>query len=104
MGINERIGTLEVEVKERQAELSALKTERAEGLCPFRIGQVLVRPKTGASREERRRITAILSDFSYPRFGKGYRVMGIHLLKNGSDGQNTNELFNLDRWHLEEED
>ena len=87
----------DIEVAEKIANdtknsLAQLKRERAEYLCPFRVGQQLVN-----NRGKKAVITLIGSE----DFGNGYRLTGQVLKSNGKLGVREGRLCEWDGWKEE---
>ncbi len=94
--IDNEIAGLEAQQREVGAQLSFLRKKRAIDNCPFAVGQIMVR-RTGHPPGQRARITTIT-----PSFGKGYRLRGAVLKKDGSDGKRETELYDFQKWEPEE--
>ncbi|KKL98289.1 hypothetical protein LCGC14_1825900 [marine sediment metagenome] len=93
--IDYRIAELETRHRLLGEELNALRLERAITVCPYSIGQVMIQGR-GVRGGQRARIRAIRSDG-----GMGYRLLGVLLKQDGSEGKRITEFRNCDEWYPE---
>ena len=88
MTLDEQIRALEEQIDELSEKLKNLKREKAMLLCPYRIGEILV------DRHGRQaRLINILSSS-----WQDYRMVGVFLKKDGTEGKRTGELYPWDGW------
>lgn len=93
------------EIKNTEAQLEPLNKRRSElyvlraqELCPFKIGDIVV---SGARIKRRAIITVINSEYlSLNGYGYGYVMVGRWIKKDGTQGENR-QLYSFDRWERE---
>ena len=81
------IKKLEEEQKRIGAELSEANQRKADFLCPYKVGDILVDKKGRQARVAK----------IYPGY-MGYHVKLQYILKSGKEGLVTHKLYVLDGW------
>ena len=85
------IAQLEADLKRLHNELGILNQRKADFLCPYEIGQVMV-----DERSKRAKITNISLDW-----GGNYRLTAHYVLKDGTIGKQPHRLYNFGGWKPE---
>ncbi len=92
----------EAQINPLQVKLNEQLQRRAEYLCPFKIGDMVVRTlRVGFKNKEivaRARVSQIRDNF----YG-GYDVLGIRIFKDGTEGQEIH-FYHDDHWAKEGDD
>ncbi len=82
------VATEKVE-RDVRSRLNQLLQERAEYLCPFKVGQQLV---------NKRGKKAVITRIGSEGYGDGYRLTGRSLKANGKPGAKERRLYEWDGW------
>lgn len=90
---DDEIDRLETRIGTAETELVILKRKRAEYLCPYKLGQILV-----SKKGQRAEVTAIFPGWSW---SVGYELKGRYILKNGKPGLVIHKLYEWDDWKPE---
>jgi len=88
MTLDKQIKALEEQIDELREKLKNLKQEKAELLCPYRVGEILV-DKHGRQAK----LATII-----PSSWQDYEMIGTFLKKDGTEGKRTGELYSWDGW------
>lgn len=90
---DDKIAELEHRIEELKEELNHVKQLKAEFICPYKIGQIMI-----GRRKQRAQITEVKPSLRL----RGYETWGRNILKDGSSGVVIRELY--DDWKPEEVD
>ena len=92
---DDEILELEAQFDAIDDKLGILRQLRAEELCPFIRGQIVVNKKGRTAR---------ISNISVGYGSDGYRVRARFIKKDGNDGTISRELWDWDKWEAVEGD
>ena len=88
---DKEIEELNADIKTKQVKLKSLEQLRAETLCPFTIGQVLISIRKGQKAK---------LDRIRPGGWEDYAMDGYFLKKDGTPGIQFRQLYQGDGWKL----